>query len=59
MKCFFILVTLFSLTACGKSPEQQAKDDYEARIDTAHKEFEHSSTSEGVEEFKKYSKGKF
>ena len=36
MKYFFILFVMLSLTACGKSPEQQAKDDYAARMKAYH-----------------------
>lgn len=53
MKYFFILVTLFSLTACGKSAEQKAADDMAARLKASHDRFQHEKSPEGQAELAK------
>ena len=57
MKYFLVLVTLLSLTACGKSAEKSAADDYAARVDAAHKELEQRSTPEGAAAYGKKLRG--
>lgn len=47
MKYFFILVTLFSLTACGKSAEQKAADDMAARLKASHDRSVYDASPEG------------